>query len=141
MLNRKSLALAVAFMLAAVPVVADDERPFKGEALSELVSFDYATMSAVWKITEGSVTHLGRVTGEGTVYYDPVTWMPTGAVQTLIAANGDELYITATTDTYTIAGGTGRFAGASGSGSLTAVNVGDPADDMVAVSWAGSITY
>jgi hypothetical protein len=135
------LLVATTLLLAVAPLGAAEERPFKGGALSELVSFDYATASAVWKVVGGNVTHLGQVTGVGMVYYDPATWMPIAAVQTLVAANGDELYLTTTASTYTITGGTGRFAGATGSGSLTAVTVGDPADEQVAITWDGDISY
>ena len=141
MSHRRTFLLAVTLSLAAVPLVAGDEVPFKGSALSQAVSFDPTTMSAVFEITGGNVTHLGSVTGVGTVYYHPVYWYPIGADQTLIAANGDELYITATPTAYAITGGTGRFAGASGSGSMSVEVVGDPADEIVLATWKGTIDY
>ena len=141
MTHRNLFVFAVALLAAATPLVAGDERPFKGEALSEMVSFDYATATAVFAFTEGNVTHLGKITGIATVYYDPATWMPTGADLILVAANGDELHQTTTMTGYAVTGGTGRFAGASGSGSFSAVNVGDIEDGIVALEWDGSIDY
>ncbi|MDH3707961.1 MAG: hypothetical protein OES57_17990, partial [Acidimicrobiia bacterium] len=68
-----------------------------------------------------------------------------------IAANGDELHSlnettgcfvdfgvgTLAVGTYTITGGTGRFAGASGNGSLSATVL----DDALDTTWNGTLTY
>ncbi len=75
----------------------------------------------------GHLSHLGAVTGYFNVMFAPsvsgFTYTGTG---TYVAANGDKLFVTLTgsgtvtgttgksTDTDTITGGTGRFAGASG---------------------------
>jgi hypothetical protein len=138
-MHRKLFVFILAVMLATTPLVAGDDVPFKGEALSEMVSFDPATATAVFTVTGGNVTHLGKITGTATVYYDPATWMPTGADLILVAANGDELYQTTTMTGYAVTGGTGRFAGATGSGSFSAVNVGDIEDGIVALEWDGTI--
>ena len=141
MIQRSLLLLAIVLLISTGVASAGKEVPLKGSAMTELESFDDATLSAVFVITRGKATHLGRITGVATVYYDPVTWIPVKADQTLIAANGDELYITATFGAYVITGGTGRFEDASGSGVLTAVNIGDPEDGIVAVTWNGTISY
>ena len=48
---RNSLLVVTTLLLAVAPLGAAEERPFKGGALSELVSFDYATASAVWEMS------------------------------------------------------------------------------------------
>lgn len=74
---------------------------------------------------EGVATHLGRFTTASVITLNLATASGTGVV-TYTAANGDELTGTATgqavvgggfatvTETITITGGTGRFAGATG---------------------------
>ena len=71
----------------------------------------------------GHATQLGRVTGTGVVV------QPGEARVTLEAANGDQIELVAHyradgsggwTGTYEISGGTGRFADATGSGTLEA---------------------
>ena len=91
----------------------------------------------------GNISHLGRVTVTGShttkilpPYYN--TSEVTGGMATITAANGDTLVLTYTgagqlipgasnlfTDTfhYTITGGTGRFAGASGSGVISSTDL------------------
>ena len=101
--------------------------------------------------TEGKVTlHLGVppcTTPSGNpngVEYD----VATSAV--IVAANGDELYATTNVSgcgdgigltepagTYTITGGTGRFDGATGGGTVSASTIGEAFSN----SWTGTITY
>ncbi|HET7038070.1 MAG TPA: hypothetical protein VFI42_20520 [Thermomicrobiaceae bacterium] len=88
----------------------------------------------------GQVTHLGKTSESGTTMFDAVAFIGSethcaaeNGANTLTAANGDQLFITFSgmvcatspdfssghdTLTFTIVGGTGRFAGASGGGSL-----------------------
>lgn len=140
-LKRSILVAATLLLAAAAPLVAGDDVPFKGQAMSQIVSFDFATMSAVFEITEGNLTHMGKVTGSATVYYDPVSFYPTGADLTLVAANGDAVCMATTMTGYTVTGGTGRFEGASGQGAFSATNVGDIEDGIVALAWNGTIDY
>lgn len=86
---------------------------------------------------EGIVSHLGRITQTITGCFAPATLTSTGDA-VLVAANGDRLHLTVTstfapggpaanavvTTNGTIAGGTGRFAGATGF--ATIVTVFDP---------------
>lgn len=99
----------------------------------------------------GYATHLGRYTEAGSVAFAPtpnpdVLAVVGGAVYT--AANGDELHATlsgelntltgAITVTVTYVGGTGRFAGASGSASLAGQMLGGGA---VSIAVAGRIRF
>ena len=72
----------------------------------------------------GTATHLGNWTNTGSFVLNPFTGQGHGTID-VVAANGDHLMFTAegTADplgnivaTYSIIGGTGRFAGASGAG-------------------------
>ena len=144
--------LFAALTLASRALVAKDDVPFKGAAISQFVSEDLPNLTTYWKIVSGNVTHLGKVTGSAEVYLmqiseSPPIYVPIGAAITLVAANGDELYIThgngrwdpesnSSISDYTITGGSGRFAGATGSGTATAAGA-----STVALSWNGTIDY
>ncbi len=110
-------------------------------------------------------THLGRTTSTGTgvltlyVTRPPCTTPegnPGGVLyesnsdRTIVAANGDELYVslnatgcgdgiglTNPVGTYTVTGGTGRFAGAEGEGAVSSDVLGGSID----ATWTGTITY
>ena len=113
-------------------------------------------------------THLGRSTmtstGITTIYLDQPCTTPDDTVGVqfhsltdvvVVAANGDELYavndvegcgdgigVSEPFGTYTITGGTGRFAGASGTGDVsTTTSGGTPDPGPFASSWTGTITY
>jgi hypothetical protein len=93
--------------------------------------------------TGGVATHLGRYTATAELTVNVVTNVAFGSAH-FVAANGDSLYTTSVargdpvgapadlttrvTETHTITGGTGRFAGASGSFTLVrlAVFTGEP---------------
>ena len=83
-------------------------------------------------VGSGFATHLGRYTEAGTAQFSPTadpTILQVNATSTYTAANGDQLYAVingqlngvtgAITATVTYAGGTGRFANAIGSSTLT----------------------
>jgi len=89
----------------------------------------------------GHARHIGRVTGTGVVVN------PGEARVTLEAANRDQIELTAHyradgsggwTGTYEITGGTGRFAGATGSGTLKAER---SADGTIIADAEGTISY
>lgn len=76
----------------------------------------------------GVISHVGRVTTEQVGCRSMVTGAVTGVEATFVAANGDQLYATASGQAvdpttmigaidavYTVTGGTGRFIGAEGS--------------------------
>jgi hypothetical protein len=153
--NRLSIvifgALLAGFLaLAPAALLAGDEVPFKGKATSQFVGEDLANLRTYFEIVDGNVTHLGKVTGSAVVHWmqvGPNAYVPIGASITLVAANGDELYLThtptgwdPTTATsyadYNITGGTGRFEGATGSGAATASGSG-----LVSNTWVGTIDY
>jgi hypothetical protein len=87
----------------------------------------------------GEATHLGRYTVRYEVQVDLPTGTGTGLSAQYVAANGDSLFaeglgqatptedpsVFVVVETYTITGGTGRFAGATGSFTETRrVNIG-----------------
>jgi hypothetical protein len=92
----------------------------------------------------GVGSHLGRWTGQGfvdNVAIDPVAdRVAVSATATLIAANGDQLFVSVSVsvnlttrladETITFTGGTGRFAGASGSVSGVCTTNWDPASPL-----------
>jgi hypothetical protein len=99
--------------------------------------------SGVLSLT-GNGSHLGRWTGQGvidSVVIDPVADRVAISVSaTIIAANGDRLFVSISVslslttrlgeETGTFTGGTGRFAGASGSVSLVCDTNWDPASPL-----------
>ncbi|NNC91665.1 MAG: hypothetical protein HKN80_04155 [Acidimicrobiia bacterium] len=112
-------------MFMAVPASAGKkgtDRPFKGTAVGE-VTFEFGPCPEGPQVTThawGKATHMGRV---------EATWVQcavgdsggfVGQVGTLVAANGDEVFLKADNPTglstyeAAIVGGTGRFEGASG---------------------------
>jgi len=105
----------------AVGVTTSEQGPFPGPGPNQLTLLLAGT---------GRGTHLGRMTSTATIV---MTFSPEGipiafaGALRLVAANGDELYVSTSgvptpqggTGGYTITGGTGRFIGATGSGSFT----------------------
>ena len=68
---------------------------------------------------EGNATHMGLISGSISSCIDPTTSPPTifNQMFTLIAANGDELYLAASGEpggVFDITGGSGRFSDATG---------------------------
>lgn len=157
-------AAALALLGGAGAASADADRPFHGRASGQLtfpiVDTDICPGGMQTQTrADGRFQHLGR-----TVVYSEHCTPPgpevTGGVMRLTAANGDELHLTydavqldgpdifggsvrvgesfPVVGTFTIDGGTGRFAEASGAGSLTARIVYEGLDDP---SWAGSWAF
>ena len=134
-----SLVLAVAALSPAATLGAakGTDRPVSGRSTGTVV-LDLATGAGISE-TSGQLSHLGRITSTVDVtsftLTGPDTFSFTGTA-TDVAAKGDKLFTTgASTGTptgteasaiFTITGGTGRFADASGTGTLRAVLSGSP---------------
>jgi hypothetical protein len=125
---KTGLALGVLTLLSlARPAIAGDQVPFKGDEVGELspVSFDFP-IATIRYTGVGKATHLGRYTVTGIFLVNALSATETGTL-TITAANGDMLFTTTTgqalqppslkeaIDHVTVTGGTGRFAGATGS--------------------------
>ena len=131
------LALAVVVVLGLTGSVAAGEQvPFKG-SFTGVVTVTGGPTDSIWSAAvdaTGNATHLGQFTlaiphqvNRGTSPF-PFPWTSTGSYQ-FVAANGDTLFasftgqvsstptpgVLAAVEIATITGGTGRFAGATGS--------------------------
>jgi hypothetical protein len=127
--------------------------PFRGtlDAASHTLAYDPQTNTfLIHLVGTGTGTHLGRYTLVSDYEIDPATRM--GSVRmTITAANGDLLFARgtaqgtpsedghslSTVESLTITGGTGRFAGATGSFTLEQVNLAP--DRYSSGSFEGSI--
>lgn len=127
-----SLALAVLAVLAlGGPTAAGDQVPFKGRFTGDVTVTGAPPILSVLVESAGTATQLGRFTVDIPHFVDVRTRTAIGIYE-FTAANGDKVYAeftglatpTATPgvlyieETATITGGTGRFAGASGSFSV-----------------------
>jgi hypothetical protein len=146
-----SLLLSASSVLAACHPV-----PFKA-SLSGTATLTSPTSGEL--VGAGSASHMGSITNAGHVqaYPDqPSSSCPNGFVsvntETLTAANGDRLTLTSQdvacpqgpgqfqgSGDWTVTGGTGRFKGASGRGSLQGVV--DFSAGTFSISFDGSIQY
>ncbi len=122
------LAIVFASPTFAAPAAAERELPFKGSLQAlETNEVDFPTLF-VTASGSGEATHLGRYTVNYQVEVNIPTLAGVGSAQ-FVAANGDRLFaegsgqatetgtpgVVTIVETHTITGGTGRFAGASGS--------------------------
>ena len=119
---------ALTLLPLAYPAMAKDQVPFKGVEVGSLSyeSGDGNPFITVHCAAEGDATYLGHYTVTGTLVVDGRDSTATG-IFTMTAANGDKLFTTMTgyvvdplspnetVDTHTVTGGTGLFAGATGS--------------------------
>jgi hypothetical protein len=125
------LLTALTSIVFATPAVADKQLPLRGSL--HAVENDVVDWPTIY--VHGSGSGNATVLGKYTVHYDGIVHNDAAGVGTgtlaahLVAANGDSLFAevngvgrpTATpginkiVEVYTITGGTGRFAGASGS--------------------------
>ena len=130
----RGLALLTAFTLALAPqsARADDQVPFRAAFVTQFVSVVNFPIAHISVTGQGEAVHMGATTAVTT---DQAVNLLTGegtATYTLTAANGDTVVLALEVQTtfmsqskvtfagsYTVAGGTGRFAGATGCGSLT----------------------
>ena len=131
------MALAAALVIATGPAGAKPASPFKGDVLGSFFfhACPAGTPTAAVCLHDdvtGNLTHLGRITGSFEVVFerDPFGADPCVPVQkqgSFTVANGDRLDVEAegtfcsatvtATYEYQVTGGSGRFAGSSGSGS------------------------
>ncbi|HEX6129763.1 MAG TPA: hypothetical protein VF071_12145 [Candidatus Limnocylindria bacterium] len=159
--SRLALLAALATILTAAPAAAAGQwRPMQGRMTASVgIAADQRCGAGAVTLefdAEAIATHLGRVTGGGTNCTEPT--LATGAVAiwdglaTYVAADGSTIFVTyagaqeapvagvATATTHhTVVGGTGRFADAAGSWTVSG-----PVDFTTfsfSASFAGSITY
>jgi hypothetical protein len=151
------LAVAAISPAAAVGAANGTDRPLKG-TVSNTTTVSLVTGAAT-SVESGHLSHLGAFTGNGDLTFSLVG--PNGfsftGTGTLVAANGDELFTATvgsgtfgppieTTSFNTITGGTGRFAGASGTYTATSspvvVSITATSETTHATStWKGKISY
>jgi hypothetical protein len=124
------VATAVSLASIAVSAVAA-ETPFKGTFNGAETGTIVFPIRSITREGTGNATHLGKYTSHLTAQINVVTRHSTG-VATFTAANGDTLTATldgqatptttpgvlSVVETYTITGGTGRFADATGTFTL-----------------------
>jgi hypothetical protein len=139
-MNRIAASLIAAGLMGiagATPVAAKPTAPLKADVLGSFFFHECPADAPVGALclhddVTGNLTHLGRTTGRFEVVFDVAQFGEDGCgpirkTGTFTAANGDQLSVDAQGSfcfgtvvaiyTYNIIGGTGRFAGASGSGS------------------------
>jgi hypothetical protein len=149
------LVTALAVLTLAGPILAKDQVPLKGHGTGvatvlgiELI--DGEPWVAINIRGEGVMTHLGHYTtggGDGpNTWQNPDTdeWFGT---YTFVASNGDEVWTTAfglesSEGVFTITGGTGRFANASGSFDMALLaEPPTPSGELpFTIEWSGTIS-
>ena len=164
--------LPLLFVCAGATVVSAGDnpvpRPFMGSMSGEAIA-DYASgaclgeTGAPWEtITHmaGTLTHLGWAEYHSSHCFDPMTFGLENGEATLVAANGDEIWLTYSAELISpftpppvvlvyavdnvVVGGTGRFENASGEFlSLVFVTIEDLAAPSTPVGqqFTGNITY
>ena len=157
-LNVTVLTLTAFVLLGTISVMAN-ERPFalSGSGVATFTTDEAGNPISAHVSSTGTATHLGLVTTVGTINFTPDPANPgrllTNGTGTMTAANGDTVQLeltgalqltpgsTTATDKFVIRflGGTGRFAGAHGTGSgVVVVNLLTGAFEITMV---GDINY
>jgi len=153
--NIRILALTIFLLLGAISVAAV-ERPFalRGSGLATFITDGSGNITGANITASGTATHLGMWTAVGTVHFTPDPDNPTlfnaSGSSSFTAANGDKLELILDDGTLDVttaisrghshfAGGTGRFAGVSGSNNYVVTqNLATGAFELTAV---GDIDY
>jgi hypothetical protein len=153
--RRSAASLALALLAGvglAGPVPAGDQVPFKGSFEGDVISTPLAPPLVMVEVeATGEATHLGKLTLDIPHVVNRVTRTAVGTYE-FTAANGDKLYAEFTglasptevpgvlyiEETATITGGTGRFAGATGS--FTSERWYDTIEGTTTGSFEGTIT-
>jgi hypothetical protein len=121
------LLAAFSLLPFACPAQGKDQVPFAGLEVGSLSAglFNFP-IATIIREAEGEATHLGHFTVSGEYFVNVLDASATGTF-TITAANGDQIFITSvghslqpptlkeTVEDVTVTGGTGRFAGATGS--------------------------
>jgi len=124
----RTLILTLFLLLATIPASAV-ERPFalNGAGQATLITDESGFPIGAIPTGAGTATHLGQWTVTGNVQYTPDSngVLHSSGNATIVAANGDKLFVTidgildlnagADQGTFYFVGGTGRFDGVSGS--------------------------
>ena len=124
------LMAMAALALTTQPAQAGKEVPFRAAFTTEFESVVIPPIAHIAVIGEGNATHLGKATAVTTDQAVNLITGQTSATYTFTSANGDTVVLEMefqTTflpsgvtfeGTYSVTEGTGRFAGATGSGTL-----------------------
>jgi hypothetical protein len=146
-----SLAAIFVIVLFASPAVASEQIPFQGSFAAVEIDEVQGTTLLVNGSGTGNATQLGRYTVTFEAVVNLETLMGVGTM-TFVAANGDSIYtdfngqatptpdpnIFLVVELETITGGTGRFAGATGS--LTLEREVDLSTGLSSGSFSGTIS-
>ena len=144
------LQMTALFLAAALPGAMAAETPFKGSFQAvETHAVQFPTLT-VAGIGTGNATHLGKFTMTYDAEVNLLTHVGIGSIE-FIAANGDRLFadilgqstptgtpnVVSIVEILTITGGTGRFAGASGT--LISERLLDQVTGVTSGSFEGTI--
>ena len=155
------VVFAMVFDTAPLPVAAKNSTPFKGRVVA---SWDNVFAALPPELGGASLakfngtsqmTHMGNAAQSGTLTLTPSgspILIPGNGSVTITAASGDTVTFNYTgilnaatgegTGTFNITGGTGRFTGATGSGTFYAqINLAQPAPQPMTVILDGQISY
>lgn len=150
--SRRSATVTLMILSAlAAPSRAGHTVPIRGSGSFTLVGqvVDPATGDVIFFADlSGNSSHMGRITGTATEVLFAPDYESFTVEATQVAANGDKLFLTYQGDfidvdgdsvgTFEITGGTGRFAGASGSGTFISFANGAQIFEQGTITTVGS---